>query len=391
MRRTQLFLLLLLLTTTILGLAGTAGADTCTCDIFVYSEYRWMDPWWGLECNNHCGHGYVGSSCDSLHGTGCGAMTGFVRIRHSNGATLTNFDCPDNHFTCFRGPSACDDGGSWGNTCSADIQHCTAGGQGGDGTFDCNALSDSFSTFQSYALDATFAGACGTNWFNVLEFINENDPTCCDDPMGHINVSTWTAEGSTSTYLAGGDQNCNGGSQGGVYPHCGSFGATLRVDSNCFTTVGGGGGGGGGGEEEPPPPAAATLAARLPAGIEAQRLALADSLDRRERALAATSRTVVEGEVTARALLLGVKAPVAALTDLLEESATAELARDRCQTERSLDAAAACRPLERRLAGLDASFRKLSGGLTVGEFRSGSTLTGPPPAPAPPELKRSQP
>ena len=369
-------LVLFLLSAAVFGMAGTASADTCTCQIYVSSDYRWMNPWWGLECNEHCGHGYVGSSCDSLHGTGCGAMTGYVRIRHSNGATITNLNCPDNHRTCFRGPSACDDGGSWGNTCSADVWCCIPGGEW-DGTWNCNALSDSGSEFQTFTSGAVFPGACGTNWFNVLEFIQEEDPFCCDDPMGYINVSTWTAEGYSTTYLSGGDQNCNGGSQGGVYPYCGSFGATLAVTSICSTTYSG---------SAPPPALESALATRPLQGIQEQHEALADSLARRERTLAATPRSVVETEVTERALLLGVKASVPALTDLLVESATAELARDRCQVESSGNSAAACRNLERRLASLNTKFRKLSGGLTIDEFQSGSAVTGPP-APAPPELK----
>lgn len=381
MKRTAL--LLFLFSASLLGLAGGASADTCSCHIYVRSVYRWIDPWWGLECTGHCGHAHVGSSCDWAHTAGCGAMIGTVRIRHSNGSTIKNLDCPDDHQTCFRGPSGCDDGGTWGNICNADVWHCAPGGYS-QGKFDCNALSDSARIHQTYTPSAVFAGACGTNWFNVLEHIVENDVGCCDDPMGYINVSAWTAEGYSSTFLSGGDQNCNGGSQGGVYPFCGKFGATLEVESFCSTTYGesGGGGGGGGGENPPPPRAAAVLNAELEKGIEEQRQALAASLPRRERQLAATPRHVVEAEVAERARKLGMRASAKSLTNLLVETAAAELARDRCRVDHPGEQAPACGDLERRLEQLDDVFQKLSGGVGIREFRSGST--GPPPEPVAP-------
>lgn len=353
----------------ILGLAAGAGAENCTCNIQVYSTYRWMDPWWGLECNEHCGHGYVGSSCDSLHGAGCGAMTGYVRLRYSNGATISTRNCPDDHETCFRGPSACDDGGSWGNVCSADIWDCKSGGKAG-GSWECDGLSDSGWVFQTSRSGVTLAGACGTNWFNVLEFIDENDPFCCDDPMGYINVSAFTAEGTRTVFLAGEDENCNGGSQGGVPPHCGRFGATLAVVTTCAS----GTGGGGGEEDDPPPPL-----------IESERQALAESVERRQRRIAELSMERVNAEVAERARGLGVKAPAPELTETLVDVGLAELDRDECRLTRWEGAEGACRVFERRLDRLAAAFKKLSGGLTPEEFRSGSALHGPPPDPAAPQ------
>lgn len=368
----------------ILGLAAPAEAATCTCDIEVWSDYRWMDPWWGLECDEHCGHGYVGSDCDTAHGEGCGAMTGFVRLRHPNGATIANRSCPDDHHTCFRGPSACDDGGAWGNACNADILHCVNGGYA-DGSFDCNALADSTWVYQLTAYGASFPGACGTNWFNVYEFIDENDPWCCDDPMGELNVSMYTAEGFNTTYLYPSAENCNGGSQGGVYPHCGKFGAQLTVFTSCSTT----GAATAAATSLPLDARLSELGRQRPA--EASRQAMIQSLERRERKLASTPREEVEVEVRERAAALGVKAPAARLTDLLHEAEAAAIARDRCQAEAEAATAAACRSFERRLARAEEAFERLAGGVTVGEFRSGSTLDGGPPPPAPPPERPSRP
>ena len=360
-------LVLLLAGLGVLAAAGAARADTCTCDLYLYSHDRWMSPWWGLECNEHCGHGYVGSSCDTAHGTGCGAMTGFVRFRYSNGNTIRNLYCPDDHYTCFRGPSACDDGGSWGNTCSADIEHCVPGGSG-DGTFDCNYLSDPSWVYQLSATGVRFSGACGTNWFNVYESIDENDPWCCDDPMGTFNVSSYTAEGFATAYLYPGYQNCNGGSQGGVYPHCGLFGASLVVDMSCYTTRGGLFSSAAAAEGGPP--------------VAEQREALAASLARRARQMAESPREPVVVEVAERARALGVSAPVEALTGLLIQAGVAGLERDDCGVREGEDAAR-CRETARALDRLDAEFRKLSG-FTLQEFRSGSPLLGPPPPPVVP-------
>jgi hypothetical protein len=373
-------LLLFLLGAGFLGASAPASAETCTCGISLYSVIRWMAPWWGLECVGHCGHCYVGSSCDTAHTAGCGSMTGYVRLRYSSGSTIGQRDCPDDHTTCFRGPSTCDDDpGSWGNVCSADCWRCRFGGDP-DGSWDCNYLWDIGQVHQLRALPVVFEGACGTSWFNVLEYIDENDPVCCDDPMGYLSVSTWTKAGSATTYLDPIARNCNGGSQGGVSPHCGTFGATLAVLTSCFPTIGGGSGGGG--EDD-----CGTGKICAAQGLEDQRSALAKSIARREQKLAETRRERVEAEVAERARALGVGAPVTALTDLLYRAEAAALARDKCRVEHKGEEPPQCRELQRELEWLDVPFSRLSGGMTIQEFRSGSALLGPPPAPASPALR----
>lgn len=388
----------LLLFGAFLALAGTAQADTCTCNIDVFSYYRWMDPWWGLECRGHCGHGYVGSSCDTGHGAGCGAMTGYVKLRFSNGNQIANRNCPDDHRTCFRGPSGCDDGGSWGNVCNADIWHCVSGG-GSGGSWECNGLADSGLVWQLSATGVRFGGACGTNWFNVLEFIDENDPVCCDDPMGFINVSMYTFNGTGTTYLSGSDQNCNGGSQGGVYPHCGRFGATLAVVTSCYTTTSSGGGGGGGGEGEPLPevrmsePIGAKAQSGPDAALDQARRssaeALAASLDRRQTRLSTVAWEEVARQVAVRAYRLAIEAPVAALMELLSEAETTRLALDRCAVEQGvIDAGGGsvdtCGRIEADLQSVEDRFLLLAG-RSLDEFRSGQSLYRPVPPPVVPE------
>lgn len=400
----RLVLAFLLLFGACLAAAGAARADTCTCNIDVLSSYRWMDPWWGLECNGHCGHGYVGASCDTAHGAGCGAMTGYVKLRFSNGNQIKNRNCPDDHRTCFRGPSGCDDGGSWGNVCSADIWRCVSGGESG-GAWECNGLADGGLVWQLSATGVTFGGACGSNWFNVLEYIVEHDPWCCDDPMGFVNVSMYTANGTRTTYLSGSDENCNGGSQGGVYPHCGKFGATLAVVTSCYTTTssGGGGGGGGGGEGEPLPEARMSepIGAKAQSGPgaaldQARRSsaeALAASLDRRETRLSTVAREEVAQQVAERAYRLGVEAPVTDLMELLAEAETTRLALDRCAVEQGVvetgGDSGACGPIEADLRGVEDRFLLLAG-WSIDEFRSGQPLYRPVPPPAAPEAWPSQ-
>jgi len=359
----------------------------CVCNyIDVWSVYRWMDPWWGLECNNHCGHGYVGSSCDTAHGAGCGAMTGYVKIRDAVGAEIASRNCPDDHATCFRGPSACDSGGSWGNTCNADTWHCVPGGQSG-GEWDCNSLADGTVVYQHSAVGVAFWDACGTGYFNVLEKIQEEDPFCCDDFMGYLNANIPTLEGSWATYVGTGDVNCNGGSQGGVPPNCGQFGATLAVVTSCYTAY------------------TATATAGVTGTVEKNSLksvikeqhqelteeqyqALAESIERRAEKMATISREFVTGEVAERAADygLGVSAPVPELTDLLIKVGYAELEQDRCRVEnRGKAQLLACRRFENQLDQLSTDFQKISGGLTPWEFRTGSALYKTPESTEAPE------
>lgn len=101
-------------------------------------------------------------------------------------------------------------------------------------------------------------------------------------------------------------------------------------------------------------------------------------------AQAATPRHVVEAEVAERARVLGVQASAQALTNLLADAAIAEIARDRCRVDHPGEETPACSDQERRLEQLDAASQKLSGGVAIRDFRSGSTMYGPPPAPAAP-------
>lgn len=81
----------------------------------------------------------------------------------------------------------------------------------------------------------TVGGACSEAYVSVKEFIQENDPWCCDDPMGDLWANFPLADGYVITDRAASAQNCSGGSQSGVYPYCGTFGATIRLVSNCGT------------------------------------------------------------------------------------------------------------------------------------------------------------
>jgi len=220
------------------GLAGATGrrsltkaaGDTCTCAFTVYSLDRWMNPYWGLECNNHSSHGVCSNNVDSAHSPGSGAMTGDVDLYF--GGNHANRDCPDDHYTCFRGPST-DHVGEWGNTCSCDTWHSQyynpyVSWYGG-------ALSDPTEVNQLSTGWMSVAGACNEVSVSVKEFIEENDPWCCDDPMGDLWASMPLADGYGTTSAPASTQNCNGGSQSGVYPYCGTFGATIKVAYNCST------------------------------------------------------------------------------------------------------------------------------------------------------------
>jgi hypothetical protein len=215
-------------------ITAQAASDTCTCAFTVYSLDRWMSPHWGLECNNHASHGVCSNNVDSAHSAGTGAMTGDVDLYF--GGNHANLDCPDDHYTCFRGPgtgSSTDDQGAWGNACSCDTWHSQyynplSAWYGG-------ALTDSLQVEQLSTGWMTVGGACNEVSVSVKEFIKENDPWCCDDSMGDLWVSLPLADGYGTTSGAASAQNCNGGSQSGVYPYCATFGATIKVAYNCYT------------------------------------------------------------------------------------------------------------------------------------------------------------
>ena len=80
-----------------------ASGDSCTCALSVYSGYRWMNRYWGLECNNHASHGVCSNNVDSAHTAGTGAMTGDINLYF--GSYHQYKECPDDHTTCFHGPS----------------------------------------------------------------------------------------------------------------------------------------------------------------------------------------------------------------------------------------------------------------------------------------------
>lgn len=215
-------------------ITAQAYGDTCTCAFSVYSRDRWMNPYWALECNNHASHGVCSNNVDSAHSAGTGAMTGDVDLYF--GGNHANRDCPDDHYTCFRGPgtgSSSDDQGAWGNACSCDTWHSQyynpySSWYGG-------ALTDSLQVHQLSTNWMTVGGACNEVTVSVKEYIKENDPWCCDDTMGDLWVTLPLANGYGTTSGAASAQNCNGGSQSGVYPNCASFGATILVAYNCST------------------------------------------------------------------------------------------------------------------------------------------------------------
>ena len=216
-----------------------AAGDSCTCALSVYSGYRWMNPWWALECNNHASHGVCSNNVDSAHSPGTGAMTGDIDLYF--GSYHQHRECPDDGTTCFHGPSTAHSG-QWGNVCSCDTWHSqyynpTGDWYGGD-------LSDSAWVHQVSTPYFTVAGSCDGAYVSVSEYIKENDPWCCDDPMGTLWVSVPVANGSGNSPGQASVQNCNGGSQSGVYPNCGTFGATIWVAYICQTY----------GTPPPPPP-----------------------------------------------------------------------------------------------------------------------------------------
>jgi hypothetical protein len=216
------------------GVAGRgatkAAGDTCTCTFTVYSLNRFMNRYWGLECNNHASHGVCSNNVDSAHSPGTGAMTGDIYLYF--GSNQAHRECPDDHRTCFKGPST-DHVGAWGNACNCDTVHSqfynhSLQWYGGD-------LTDSPAVDQMSTGYYSVAGACDEVSVSVKEFIKENDPWCCDDPMGDLWATLPLTNGSGITTGTATAQNCNGGSQSGVYPYCGTFGADIRVAYICST------------------------------------------------------------------------------------------------------------------------------------------------------------
>lgn len=207
-----------------------ATGETCACTFKVFSSDRWMSGSWGLECHGHASHGVCSNNVDSFHTPGIGAMTGSVTLFFDT--HRTDLLCPDDQKTCFRGPSL-DHLGSWGNACNCDTFHSQYYNPyiewyGGDLT-DSTRIEQMPSTAWF-----TVPGACDSAYVAVHEFIQENDPWCCDDPMGDLWVSLPLSYGSGTTSSPASAQNCNGGSQSGMYPYCGTFGATIQVEYTCY-------------------------------------------------------------------------------------------------------------------------------------------------------------
>jgi hypothetical protein len=206
----------------------------CSCSLSVASKDRWVNRWWGLECNGHAGHGYCSNDLDWAHSAGAGAMTGKIELYF--GTQYRSKTCEDDHRTCFRGPipTSKSGGGHWTNVCNCDTVHSQFSNPsnhfyGGD-------LADA-TLVQQGGFVVRADGPCAGQGFALHEFIKENDPVCCDDPMGTLVVFGSVGEGTTIVDLPASATNCNGGSQSGVPPYCGSFGATLRVTATCQTVA----------------------------------------------------------------------------------------------------------------------------------------------------------
>ena len=209
--------------------AASAG-DTCTCALSVYSGYRWMNRYWGLECNNHASHGVCSNNVDSAHTAGTGGMTGDIDLYF--GSYHQYRECPDDQTTCFHGPETVHPG-EWGNACNCDTWHSQYSNP--QGTWYGGDLSDSAWVHQLSTPYFTVAGSCDGASVSVREYIKENDPWCCDDPMGTLWFSVPVANGSGNSPGQASVENCNGGSQSGAYPYCGTFGATIWVAYICST------------------------------------------------------------------------------------------------------------------------------------------------------------
>jgi hypothetical protein len=215
------------------GPQSPSKALACTCTLSVFSDDRWMNRWWGLEVGGHASHGVCSSDVDWSwpHTPGSGAMTGDINIYF--GSYHQYKECEDDHVTCFHGPST-EHLGEWGNVFSCDTAHAQYSNP--QGSFYGGDLSDSRWVHQVSTPYFTVAGSCDGATVNVSEYIKENDPGCCDDPMGTLWASVQVSNGSGNSSAQVSAQNCNGGSQSGVYPYCGTFGATIWVAYICQTS-----------------------------------------------------------------------------------------------------------------------------------------------------------
>jgi hypothetical protein len=218
-----------------IGRPRLSKSQACTCTFTLYSMNRWMNRWWGLECGGHASHGVCSNNVDWSwpHTPGTGAMTGDIDLYFGGGAYHQHRSCPDDHQTCFRGPSQ-QEFGEWGNVCSCDTVHSQYSNPYGD--WYGGDLTDSPAIDQMSTPWVTVGGSCNGAYVVVKEYIQEHDPGCCDDPMGDLWFAVQVADGGGISEGQASLQNCNGGSQSGVYPYCGTFGATLRVAYICQTS-----------------------------------------------------------------------------------------------------------------------------------------------------------
>lgn len=214
----------------------TESSWACGCDLAIYSMNRYMDGYWALECGNsaclpfltHGGHGYCPNDTDVCHSPGQGAMTG--RLYAYMGWAGASVDCPDDHITCFKGPMS--GSNEWGATCSCDTQHSTGTDPSREWYVGGSRLWSPELVYQAYGYLET-DGGCWGNWLEVYEQIQEHDIGCCDDNMGVLGAAKPAYEGYNVAYLPASATNCNGGSQSGVPPNCGQFGATIVIESYC--------------------------------------------------------------------------------------------------------------------------------------------------------------
>lgn len=217
----------------ILGGSFRTDPQHCVCSATISSRDRWIGQHWALECNGHAGHGVCSSDLDWAHSPGTGAMTGTIYLHHVSGTRVR--DCPDDHRTCFKGPvPSKPGGGEWTNVCNCDTIHSQFSNPsiafyGGDLSHGELVTQASFSNLVS-------DGPCGSGGgFTVVEWIKENDPVCCDDPMGDLVAQFGLPAGAATQEAVVSAQNCNGGSQSGLPPFCGEFGATVRLTTQCET------------------------------------------------------------------------------------------------------------------------------------------------------------
>lgn len=213
------------------GVSAQASGDTCNCTFQLYTLDRWMNRYWGLECGGHASHGVCSNNVDTFwHSPGSGAMVGDISLYF--GASNIFKQVGDDHLTMFHGPSTSNQG-EWGNVCNCDTEH--TGYYNPYGPMYGGDLTDSRRVWQLGTGTLSAPGACNEVSVYVREYVEENDPNCCNDRMGTLFVSLPLADGVGTTSGLASAQNCSGGSQSGVSPYCGTFGATLQVVYNCAT------------------------------------------------------------------------------------------------------------------------------------------------------------